>query len=127
MARRKKVYRLENVLTELRKRRSRAIGDGFSEVRIGYSAPYAVPVHERLDVYHPTGQAKFLEQPLRTERDEMARIVRSRLQARERLLQAQLAAANHVMSISLRLVPVDKGVLRDSWFIRPVTRRASRS
>lgn len=27
----------------------------------GPAAPYAVPVHERLDVHHPVGEAKFLE------------------------------------------------------------------
>lgn len=27
----------------------------------GDSAPYAVPVHERLGVHHPNGEAKFLE------------------------------------------------------------------
>jgi len=36
----------------------------FVEVAIpagGSKAPYAVPVHERLDVFHNPGQAKFLE------------------------------------------------------------------
>jgi hypothetical protein len=30
-------------------------------VRIGFRAPYAAAVHERLDVSHPNGRAKFLE------------------------------------------------------------------
>jgi len=29
----------------------------------GAASAYAVPVHERMGVHHPTGQAKFLEQP----------------------------------------------------------------
>jgi hypothetical protein len=36
-------------------------------VEMGYggaAAPYAIYVHERLDVRHPVGQAKFLELPL---------------------------------------------------------------
>lgn len=114
----KRVYKLESVLTELRKRRSRAVGDGLSTTKVGYSAPYAVPVHERLDVHHPIGQAKFLEQPIRTEAKPMADIIRSRLRARERLKAAQLAAAKHLMKVSLQLVPVDTGMLRDSWFIK---------
>lgn len=32
-------------------------------VSVEYSAPYAVIVHERTDVRHDDGQAKFLEQP----------------------------------------------------------------
>ena len=42
--------------------------DGAWQVHIGYgdrkTAFYAAIVHERLDVRHPRGQAKFLEQPL---------------------------------------------------------------
>jgi len=36
------------------------------EVQAGFggaASAYAVPVHERMGVHHPTGQAKFLEQP----------------------------------------------------------------
>lgn len=118
----KRVYGLEKVLTEIRKRRSKAIGDGMSQVRVGYSASYAVPVHERLDVHHPVGQAKFLEQPLRTEQRKMTEIIRSRLMARMSLLDAQMEAAKHLISVSLQLVPVDTGELRDSWFIKPSKR-----
>lgn len=114
----KRVYNLEKILTEIRIRRSRAVGDGMAVTKVGYSAPYAVPVHERLDVYHPIGQAKFLEQPLRTEQDEMKRIITSRLRAREKLKIAQLEAAKHLIKVSLQLVPVDTGKLRDSWFIK---------
>ena len=32
-------------------------------VVMGYSADHAVPVHERLEVRHPIGKAKFLEDP----------------------------------------------------------------
>lgn len=33
-------------------------------VYIGYSADYALPVHERLEVKHVNGKAKFLTDPL---------------------------------------------------------------
>lgn len=32
---------------------------------VGYTADYAFWVHERLDVFHPVGNAKFLERPAR--------------------------------------------------------------
>lgn len=38
--------------------------DGFAVVFGDSDAPYALAVHERLDLHHPSGQAKFLEQPL---------------------------------------------------------------
>jgi hypothetical protein len=108
---------LEAVLTEIRKRRAKAELDSKAVTKAGYSADHAVPVHERLDQRHEVGQAKFLEQPLRTEQQIMADIIRKRLMAHETLKNAQLAAAKHLMSISLPLVPVDTGELRDSWFI----------
>lgn len=109
---------IQSVLTEIRKRRVKAQLDGRATTRVGYSAPHAVPVHERLDQHHAKGQAKYLEQPLRTEQKTMANIIRQRLMARESLKKAQLAAANHLMSVSIKLVPVDKGELRDSKFIK---------
>ena len=41
----------------------RAVSDGLVAA-VTYTADYAVYVHERLDVYHPDGQAKFLENAL---------------------------------------------------------------
>lgn len=107
---------LEKILTELRKRR-RTIGDRLSEVRVGYSAPYAVFVHERLDLHHPNGQTKFLEQPMRTEVDAMAAIIRNKLRAGTSLKEAHLEAAKHLMKVSLQLTPIKTGRLRASWFI----------
>lgn len=40
---------------------------------------YAVPVHERLDVHHPTGKAKFLEDAAYAARDELEREVVKRV------------------------------------------------
>lgn len=41
----------------------RATGTGM-EVELRYGAHYAIYVHERLNVFHPTGQAKYLEQAM---------------------------------------------------------------
>lgn len=47
------------------------------EVAYGSSgAYYAIYVHEDMNVYHPNGQAKFLEQPARERRPELREIVR---------------------------------------------------
>ena len=46
------------------------------KVRVGYSAPYAVYVHENLEAHHPVGQAKFLEAAARRYRREMGAMVR---------------------------------------------------
>jgi hypothetical protein len=39
--------------------------DGQITATIGFNTDYAAAVHERLDLYHKQGQAKFLEVPLR--------------------------------------------------------------
>ena len=33
-------------------------------VPIGFGTKYALPVHERLEVHHPVGKAKYLEDPV---------------------------------------------------------------
>jgi len=62
--------------------------EGVVQIRVGYGrgeanpltgkhpADYMVPVHERLDVHHPVGNAKFLEGPLMSSlQDFSARLV----------------------------------------------------
>lgn len=55
-------------------------GSGYetiAEVAYGSGgAYYAIYVHEDLNVYHPNGQAKYLEQPARERRRELRQIVR---------------------------------------------------
>lgn len=54
---------------------TRHVGRGFDiTVWVGYTVEYAVYVHERLDVHHPIGQAKFLEEPMQTKQPQMAKL-----------------------------------------------------
>ena len=45
----------------------------------GPAAPYAVYVHEDLDAYHPTGEAKFLERTINESAPHMAARVARRM------------------------------------------------
>ena len=56
---------------------TRSWGSGFeTTVQVGYTAEYALYVHEILDNYHkPPTQAKFLEQPAREKKDEIFGII----------------------------------------------------
>ena len=112
------VYNLRAILTEIHARRQKANLDHTAETRVGYSASYAVPVHERLYVIHKNGQAKFLEQPIRTEKSAMAAIIRAKLRGRTTLKAAQLEAAKHLFAVSQKLVPVFTGALKASGFIK---------
>lgn len=93
-------------------------------VRVGYSAPYALKVHEDLEAFHSNGQAKFLEEPARKYRDVMASIVRKNVVGRSgpgdleaAILRGFLAAGQFLKAESQELVPVDTGFLRDSAFV----------
>jgi hypothetical protein len=86
-------------------------------VTVGYKAEYAVHVHENMQAYHPTGQAKFLEQPARVHEHEMARIVADTVRAGGTLAEGELAAGRFLLEASKALVPVRTGTLRDSGYV----------
>ena len=53
------------------------IGDlGNPGVEIGYTAAYAVFVHERTELRHPVGQAKFLETALKRLEKQIVEIIK---------------------------------------------------
>lgn len=41
------------------------LSNGGTRIALGFSAPYALWIHENLDLYHPNGEAKYLEIPFR--------------------------------------------------------------
>lgn len=92
-----------------------------SEVTVGFSAEYAVYVHEMLHLFHPVGQAKFLEDAMKTEAPALREIIRSALRSGKTLGEAQLLAGQHLLARAKELCPVDTGHLRDSGFVRTKT------
>jgi hypothetical protein len=99
------------------RRAYRAAEDYRSQAVVGYAAPYALRVHEDLEAHHPNGQAKFLEQPARQYRREMADAVRADLAAGKTLSQAQRSACRVLLRESRKLVPVDTGLLKRSGYV----------
>lgn len=108
------------LVAKLRQKAAKARDDE-GEVIVGYTASYAVYVHEDLEARHKEGkQAKFLSEPANYLRSEMAFIVRSAMRAGRTLLQALLLAGLRLQRESQQLVPVDTGNLRASAFTRLV-------
>jgi hypothetical protein len=118
----------ERLISKLGSRQREAARGARKMVRVGYSAPYAMKVHENLEIDHEVhgcgGQAKFLEQPARQYRDAMASIVRAEVIGRggpedlvESILRGMLKAGLALKEESQRLVPVQTGRLRDSAFV----------
>lgn len=55
------------------------IEDGRIRSEVGFNTDYAAAVHERLDLHHPQGQAKFLEAPMREMAPKLAGFVQDEL------------------------------------------------
>lgn len=56
------------------------IGVDSIEVTVGHNARYAAAVHERLDLHHKEGQAKYLERAVRENEPKLAPFVAKKLQ-----------------------------------------------
>lgn len=103
-------------------------------VIVGYTAAYAVYVHENVEMklkgkprprkrgyyWDPQGvaQAKFLEEPARTEANTIGKIVASAIGKGIPPEQALYLAGLHLQRTSQKLVPVDTGNLKNSAFTR---------
>jgi hypothetical protein len=85
---------------------------------LGYRAPHATVVHERLGVYHaPPTRAKYLEEPARRLIPEVARTVTDVISRGGTVEDALLAGGNLVMDESQKIVPVNTGELKASKFV----------
>lgn len=88
-------------------------------VIVGYTAAYAVHVHENLEMRHKEGkQAKFLEQPARELAKEIGQIVRKAVQGGATLTKALLIGGLRLQRESQKIVPVDTGALKGSAFTK---------
>lgn len=110
------ITKVEAVIAALRKKALLATGS--SAVRVGYTQSYAIYVHENLASFHPVGQAKYLEQPMRQLKNEFPKIIKQAMSRGASLAQGLLLAGMRLQRESQQLVPVDTGVLKGSAFTR---------
>jgi len=108
--------RVNSLLRKLQNRIRKVSGN--PSVIVGYTANYAVYVHENLNVAHKVGQAKFLEQPLRELSDELAGLIARAMKAGSSLGDGLLLAGLRLQRESQKLVPVDTGNLKGSAFTK---------
>jgi len=90
-------------------------------VIVGYTANYALPVHENLTAQHKKGtQAKYLEQPFRemSNGGDFTRIIARVTKRTGDLGKGLLTAGLALQRNSQQIVPVDTGFLRASAFTR---------
>lgn len=129
-----KVEGLNKIVEALKNRAAAARKDDGASVVVGYTANYAIYVHENLEMswqgqprrggrgfyWDPQGQARsqFLIHPFRTQADELRRIVVTALLKGATMAKSLLLAGLRLQRESQRLVPVDTGNLRASAFTR---------
>jgi hypothetical protein len=114
-----KMEKLRAVMTAFRKRITKAIHDNGISVVVGYTAAYAVYVHENLEAKHKEGkQAKFLEQPARELTQEFREIIFKTLSSGGTVAEALLMCGLRLQRESQKIVPIDTGALKNSAFTR---------
>ena len=115
------MVKITNLGGVLRTLRNLAKKGTTTSVKVGYNTEYAVYVHENLEANHPNGgQAKFLEQPAREMRADLAHGVENDLKNGMSLEDALWRAGLKLQGASQKLVPVDTGNLRASAFTEVV-------
>lgn len=119
MARLNLIEGVKELVAELKKRAAKAAGGSGDSAVVGYTANYALYVHEDLNARHAPGkQAKYLEQPYRELKPEIPKIIRETYKATGKITPGLLRAALRIQRESQLIVPVDTGNLKASAFTR---------
>ena len=107
----------ERLLSVLRDKRNKG---GSASVIVGYTANYAIYVHEMVgaNFKRPGSQAKFLEQPARELKTELTNIIGKTVEKGGTLEQGLMIAGLRLQRASQQVCPVDTGNLRASAFTR---------
>lgn len=134
MAKITKIKSVSSLLRKLEKLERDSKRKNNGTITVGYSASYAVFVHENKEMklkgqsrtqkksggrfWDPQGrgQNKFLEEPARTFKNTMANLVTQAMKNGASLTKALLVAGLRLQRESQKLAPVDTGNLKASAF-----------
>jgi hypothetical protein len=99
------------VADRLRRMAARA---GNAKAQVQYLQDYAIYVHEDLEAHHPVGQAKYLSQPAKDMRKELAATVGTTIARGGTTEEGLYRAGLKLQRASQKLVPGDTGALKNS-------------
>lgn len=85
---------------------------------IGFTAPYAVYVHENLNARHTNGEAKFLENATRLYAKAAAAMIANMLKNGKTVSQAVMAGGLVILGQAQKRCPVLTGRLKRSGFVK---------
>lgn len=113
-----KFKNVDRVLAKLETKGREFERDAKKGVVVGYSQSYGLMVHENTEAHHAPGkQAKYLEEPARRLRKELASIVKQVYKRERSMSKAMFAAGLRLLRESQSVVPVDTGALRASGYV----------
>lgn len=85
-------------------------------VQVGFTAAYAIYVHEDTQARHSVGQAKYLESPARQYASDLGTIASKITAATRSMEKGLLAAGLRLQREAQQLTPVDTGNLKNSAY-----------
>lgn len=114
---------MNSLMSNLQRRIAQAIKHQDVSVLVGYSASYAMVVHElppSVAYHRPPRRWKYLEEPIRNgyTQKEIAQEIVNAINRKQTLATGLLRAGEKLKKISQKIVPVDTGFLRDSAYVR---------
>lgn len=128
------INNLNVIMKKFRGLKTLAKRHGSTRVVVGYTAEYAIYVHENIEMklkgqprpknkgkyWDPQGrgQAKFLEEPARRLQPELGRIIGETVKATGDVALGLKMAGLRLQRESQKLVPVNTGNLKNSAFTR---------
>lgn len=108
------INNMGKVLEALEKRRIK--GAPRATLQVGYTAHYAIYVHEDLQKRHIRGEAKFLTNAAKRCAAKMRIAIKREIDNRNGLEAGLQEAGKMLLEASNRLVPVDTGYLRQTGY-----------
>lgn len=112
------IRNLQRLISKLQAKAAKVTTDINVSVVVGYTAGYALSVHERRNAYHPKGRAGFLLDVMRENAGTLRDIVRKVCIRGGTLANGLLMAGLRLQRESQKNCPVQTGNLRASAFTR---------
>lgn len=110
------VQKIKELSSQLTGRLKRSQSEDQRRINVGFTAAYAIYVHEDLEARHVVGQAKYLSDAVWRFKDVVSQLVVDAMKRGLTMEQALLIGGLRIQRESQLLVPIDTGNLKNSAF-----------
>ncbi len=112
------VKNVKSLVAKLKAKANKIAPQQKVSVIVGFTAAYAIYVHENLEAYHPVGQAKFLADAAINNEKQVCELIGNAIDKGKTLAQALLLGGLKLQAEAQKLCPVDTGALKGSAFTK---------